>query len=713
MVLVVCGPGLRAAFSQVPADTQEGVTFNGDVLPVIIKHCAICHRPGGDAPFSLLTYREARQRGSVIAQVTAGRQMPPWNAESDFGPFQGLESLSDAEIETFQQWHQTGMAEGAVAADAPPVRASGWQLGVPDMVIELPESYLLPADGPDRFRTFVLPLSLQSPRLVRGLEFRPGARAVVHHANILLDATARSRELDLREEGPGYEGPLARTAMYPDGHLLGYAPGQPDPLLPSTLAWTLEPGTDLVLQLHLKPSGKPEAVRPSVGLYFSDEAAARAPVMLRLGRQSLDILPGERDYRVTDVYQLPVDIEVLALRPHAHYRARTVRASVTLPGGASKELLSIPEWDFDWQNVYRFVEPVSLPRGAEIEVEFLFDNSELNPVNPVIPPQRVTWGPASTDEMADVWIQVLAPDDAATTALLRDFRPKAVAAELEGYRSLLERDPYDPVLHDDIAMLHLEAGEPKTAANHLEESLRLRPTAASHYNLGTALLMSGQLEPAEKHLRQAVALRPDYAAAHVNLGNALAALDRTDDAFSSYSAALALDASNARARNGLASLLMAQGRLDEAARHLRRAIADTPPLVEAHHNLALVEQARGQHETAAKHFEEALRYGPDLPLVLADYAWMVATAPEADVRDGTRAVQLAERAARLGNRQDAHVLAALAAAYAEVGRFDEALHAVGEALLLLPSESLSRTLMAHRRLYDMQRPIRTVGSLRP
>jgi tetratricopeptide (TPR) repeat protein len=449
----------------------------------------------------------------------------------------------------------------------------------------------------------------------------------VHHANILLDQTPRSRELDERDLMPGYDGALARTAMNPEGHFLGYTPGRPDPLLPKGLAWRLDPGTDLVLQLHLKPTGKAEIIRPSVGFYFTDDAAARVPFIMRLGRQTLDIAAGQKNYPITDSDVVPVDVQVQALKPHAHYLARELNAVATLPDGTTKHLLYIRDWDFKWQNVYRFA------------------------------------------------------------------APEAAAEEIVGYWGLLDQEPDNPVLNDDIALLYLELGQPDAAVAHFERSLQVRPdSAAGHFNLGTALMFAGRLEEAVNQLREAVRLKPDYAAAHNNLGNALADQNRLDEALSHYVAALRIQPNYARAHNGVAILLMQQGQFEEALTHLHNAIEIEPALAEAHHNMALTQQARGRYVEAARYFRDAVRLRPDSPEILADCAWILATAPEELVRDSAASIELGEMAAVLTRRLDARVLDVVAAAYAEAGWFDRALATVGEAIRLNPPEALRQRL---------------------
>ena len=272
---------------------------------------------------------------------------------------------------------QRGLLEGNPADVPPPPRWSGgWQLGEPDLVVTLPE-YTLPADGADVFRNFVVAVPGATARYVRGLEFRPGSRAV-HHANIRVDPTPASRRLDGADPAPGYEGTILRSADYPDGHFLGWTPGQATPLASSDLAWRLDAGSDLVVQLHLQPTGKPEPLRPSIGLYFTAEAPTRTPTIVRLGRQDLDIPAGAAAHHIVDAYVLPVDAEIRAIQPHAHYRARRSAAWATLPGGGRRPLILIRNWDFNWQDQYRYATPFWVPAGTKLEMEYVFDNSDAN-----------------------------------------------------------------------------------------------------------------------------------------------------------------------------------------------------------------------------------------------------------------------------------------------------------------------------------------------
>jgi len=661
--------------SALPANQRATVTFTRDIAPLLHERCGICHHPGGPAPFGLLTFQDARQRARQIAAVTRDRVMPPWKSEPGYGEFVGHRPLSDAEIARIQQWVSDGTVEGdARDLPPPPTWTDGWQLGQPDLVATLPEPYVLAAEGTDVSRVFVFRLPVRTLRYVRGLEFRPGNARVVHHANIRIDRTTASRLLDDQDAAPGYEGLLSHSAVYPDGHFLGWTPGQSAPLLPKGLAWRLPPETDLVVEVHMTPSGKREVVEPSIGLYLTTEAPDRTPAMLRLGRQTIDIAAGDSNYAIEDSFVLPVDVVVQAVQPHAHYRARTVEARATLPDGNKMWLLYIRNWDFRWQHVYRYVTPPVLPKGTTLSVRYTYDNSAANPRNPQQPPRRVHWGQWTNDEMGDVWIQVLPRDDRDLRVLNAAFRPKAMAEEIAGYETMIAQDPTRPQLHDDVALLYLDLGRGREAATHLEISVKLKPdSAAAHFNLGTALTVAGRLDNAIGEYRLALGLQPDYGVAHNNLGSVLVRLGRPGEALDHFREALRLDPSNAQ----------------------------------AHYNAGSVLRSRGELAEAADHFRRAAQLAPDWIPALASLAWLQATAPDAALRDATRAIALAERVADLTARRDASALDVLATAYAAASQFERAVDTEQTALTLNPDPALAAAIQHRLELYRRRQPYRS------
>ncbi len=559
-----------------PARAQD-ITFAKDIAPIVFAACASCHRPGGPGPFSLTNYTEVRQRATQIALVTQSRFMPPWKVEPGIGHFVGQRTLTSGELELIDRWARDGAPEGDPALTPPlPRWPDGWLLGTPDLVVTT-SAYTLAPQSTDAFRIFAIRLPVTQRVYVRGIEFHPGNARVVHHANIRVDRTGETRALDDADPLPGYDGLMPRTAEYPDGHFLGWTPGQIAPLVSSDLAWALEPGSDLVVQLHLQPSGATEEVRSEIGLFFGDRPPTRTPTILRLGSQGIEIAPGDATYSIHDSYTLPVDANVLAIQPHAHYRAREIRGTATLPDGTTRLLMHIKDWDFRWQHVYREIEPIPLPKGTRLSMDYSYDNSAENPRNPQLPPARVFWGQRSRDEMGDLWFQLLAESDADRTTLSAEIARKMSSEDVIGYETLLRVDPKDVELHNDVALLYLSLNQPSAAVRHFQATVDLDPASASaHFNLGTALTTAGRLNEGAAEFRAALGRRPDYAAAHNNLGRVLLVQGQTAEALEHIEQAVRLDPANLSALFNLSEAYTGTGALDRAIDALDRALRLAP-----------------------------------------------------------------------------------------------------------------------------------------
>ena len=554
--------------------SAQDITFTKDIAPIVFKSCVSCHRKGGPAPFALTTYDEVRRRATQIATVTRSRFMPPWKVEPGVGHFVGQDPLTGDEIARLEKWAVAGAPQGEPSAQPPlPNMPDGWLLGQPDLIVKPSRAYTLAAQPTDAFRIFAIRLPVTKRTYVRGIEFHPGNGRVVHHANIRIDRTDATRKLDEADPLPGYDGLMPRSAEYPDGHFLGWTPGQVAPLVPPDLAWTLEPGSDLVVQLHLQPSGAVEQVLPEIGLYFSDRPPTRTPTILRLGSQSIEIAPGEPRYVIRDAYTLPVDADLLAVQPHAHYRAREIRGTAHLPDGTSRLVMHITDWDFRWQHVYREVTPIRLPKGTRLSMEYTYDNSAENVRNPQLPPAKVYWGQRSKDEMGDLWFQLLATNDRDRLLMREQIAAKMTVEDIAGYETMLRVDPKDAELHDDVALLYMGVGQMAPAVRHFEASVALKPdSAAARFNLGTALAQTGLLDQSVAAFRAALARRNDYALAHGNLGQVLLAQGKTGDALKHLQEAVRLDAANPQALFGLAEAYAASGSFDLAIQTIDQAI---------------------------------------------------------------------------------------------------------------------------------------------
>jgi Flp pilus assembly protein TadD/mono/diheme cytochrome c family protein len=707
-MITLCAQDPPASRSGRAADPRP-VTFNTDIAPIVLKNCATCHRPGGGAPFTLLTYDDVRRRAQQVALVTRTRYMPPWKPDPNHGEFSGVRRLSDQELDLIQQWVEQGIPQGEPNDLPPAPRWSGdWQLGSPDLIVTMPEPYVLRSEGSDVFRTVVIPIQLSTPRYVNALEFHSNSHAV-HHANIKIDRTGSSRRLDTDEPGPGFDGGGGRDAKFPDGHFLGWTPGQV-PRRSEGTAWRLDPGSDLVIELHMMPTGKAEPVQVTVGLFFTSDPPTHVPYILRLGSQRIDIPAGKKDYTTTDTYTLPVDLDVVSVQPHAHYLARQIRGFAILPDGTRKWLIDISDWDFNWQDVYHYARPLALPRGATLVMQYTYDNSAANVRNPNTPPRRVTFGQKSSSEMGDLWLQVVTGSDADREVLDRDYAPKMLQEDIAGDEKALELDPGNWRLHADLASCYLDGGRVGEALAHLADAVRIEPNSASlHYDLGTALLKQKRVDEAAEHLDRAVRLKADFPEALNNLGAVRYLQGWLDDAIRLYTRSLALNDDNAAAHYNLGRALAAQHQLKASTLEYRRALEIDPDDAETHISLASTLAMQGEIGEAVAHYRRALQVKPDLPAALVDLAWILATSERPEIRGPLEAVALAERAAQLTKHQDPNALDTLAAAYFEAGRVDLAIRTAETALGLAASggpEDLRNQIRQRLAFYKHTVPLR-------
>lgn len=570
VVLVMGAPTLCA---------QAAPTWARDIAALVHRSCTPCHRPGQPAPFSLLDYDDVARRRDFVLEVVEDRYMPPW--QPTHGKFVGERRLAATEIAQLKAWVESGAPRGDRATEPKaPTYAAGWQLGEPDLVLRMPDVLTVPADGPDLVRNFVLPVAIAKLRFVAALEIRPGSRAV-HHAALGVDSTRRSRRRASREPGPGFGGMTLGAAVPPDGHFLGWTPGKSVRRNPKGTAWRLRPGDDLVLQLHAVPIGKVAKVQPEIGIWFTDEPTQQPYYPLMLFSEEIDIATGDDAFVLRDHLVLPVPVRLHAIYPHAHYVCRRMRATATLPDGSVRTLFAIDDWDFDWQDDYRYREPLLLPKGTRLAMEYVYDNSEDNDNNPARPLRRVRFGEKSADEMGtltlsltvrspqdrdvlslasverdleklpDAWNLLLqkaqlergrgnletaqrainraceispgAPDTWTERGLVAESRQQPAQAERD-YRRALQIDPQHAMANMQLGTLFGRRGDDRSALRHFRIAVKSLPNSATaHQNLATANFATGSLEVAERHYRRALALEPGYFNAQFNLGRVLMA----------------------------------------------------------------------------------------------------------------------------------------------------------------------------------------------
>ena len=547
LVVITAGAATWILLTRHPAEEKYeprpkgAITFTKDVAPIVYQNCAPCHRAGQSGPFQLLHFADVKKHAQQIAEVTQSRFMPPWLP--DPGDFVGERRLSVDQIGLIQQWVAEGAVEGA-AKDLPPEPKwpEGWQLGTPDVVVKMPVPFVLPGAGRDVYRNFVVPIPTTETHYVKAVEFNPGSRTV-HHAFFVFDRSRRARQRLKVDDQPGFPGmSLPQGSASPQGVFLSWQPGKV-PRVAEDMAWTLEKDTDLVLQVHMQPTGKPEPVQCSMAFYFTSAPSPKTMTKLGLSDLTFSIPADAENYVVEDKFQLPVDAHVHALMPHAHYLGKELRGFATLPDGTTKSLLRIKQWDFNWQNDYRFKTPVFLPRGSTITMQYSYDNSTNNVRNPNQPPKAVQYGIQTSDEMAELWLQL----------------------ELRGREDLpaMEEALVAKIASQNIAYSHYR--------------LRLNPNdAEAHVSLGEALLHIGRKAEAVDHFQRAVAADPNLDEPHYQLGVLLRMEKRLDEARQEFETTVRLNPKNSRAHGNLGFIFATIGDLEQAERSLRKAVELNP-----------------------------------------------------------------------------------------------------------------------------------------
>ncbi len=605
---------LVACFWARAADQGTGsVTFYRQIAPIVHKDCAPCHRPGESGPFPLLTYEDVKRHASQIAKVTASRFMPPWLPEAGYGDFKEERRLTDSQIHVIQEWVKQGAPAGSPARGAPsPTFASGWQLGQPDLVLRTARPYTVPAEAGETFWNFILPVPITTTRWVKAIEIRPGNPQVFHHANIVLDRShaARRHEASPGSGFPGMDIIFEEETFDPDGHFLSWKPGSDPVVEPDGMAWRADPGMDLILNVHLKPTGKTETVSPVVGLYFTDKPQTRFPMLVQMEHdRALDIPAGEKNFVVTDEFRTPMDVYVLAVYPHAHYLARVFEAYATLPDGSRKWLIRIPDWDLNWQGVFRYRTPVLLPKDSAVTMRIQYDNSAENVRNPNSPPKRVRGGPDAASEMSHFWLQLLPVAEGDHRAELQE----------SVCRQQIKKYPDDFTANFRMGDILLTRNQAADAIEYFERAAQSDPgSVLATSELGVALFTAKKLPESESTLRRALAVDPTYTDARFNLATVLAAGGKFEESAAEFAQVLREQPDNQKAQQRRAEALIlwgdrvAQSGDDNKAISLyREALPVLAANPDVHIRLGLAYARQERLDESQAEFEAVLRIDPN------------------------------------------------------------------------------------------------------
>jgi Flp pilus assembly protein TadD/mono/diheme cytochrome c family protein len=505
---------------------EQPVTWRNQVAPLLYANCTSCHHTGGSGPFDLTTFAAAKRWGSSIQTVTASRYMPPWlpaPGSVDFpNNFKDSRRLTDDQIALVHSWIQAGMPEGEGSAPPPPTYAKDWQLGPPDLILEMSSPLQVPADGPDLFENFALPTSITSTLWIRAMEIQPGSPILVHHANVILDRTASLRHAHPTDWPSGIPGMDilvdSGDTFDPDSHFLFWKPDSTALVEPASMPWRLDPGNDLILNMHLKPTGKTETVRARIGLYVTPKPATSLPMLLQLeDDNALDIPANTPDFVVQDQLTLPIAVDVLGVYPHAHYLGKRLEGWADLPDGSRRGLILIPDWDIDRQSVYRLREPLYLPQGSVLHMRYTYDNSAANPRNPNSPPIPVRAGNRSVDEMGHLWLQVLPHPNPTDTSPAQDPRQILDRAWMQ---NRLRKDPGDKVALYNLASLSMMENDPAAAIPLYQRVLSQQPSdLRALTSLASAIAATGDWASAQTRFRSILAADPTFADAQFDLAS--------------------------------------------------------------------------------------------------------------------------------------------------------------------------------------------------
>lgn len=383
------------------SNAKVAPTFNKDIAPIFAQNCMSCHRPGEIAPMSLLTYKEVRPWAKAIREQVAKREMPPWHADPQHGQWSNDRRLSQKEIDTILAWVEGGAAEGA-AKDLPPTPkfATGWQIGEPDAIFQMPTEFTVPATGAVSYQYFTVPTNFKEDRYVTAMEARAGALEVVHHIVIYV-----------REPGTG-----ARPTQRQDigtGLLGALSPGMTPFIAQAGTAKLIKAGSSLVFQMHYTPSGKEMKDRSLVGLKFAKAPVAKVITTTAAWDPHFRIPPGAPNHEVKAYYEVEQDIEIVSLMPHMHVRGKDYTYRAIYPDGRTEILLSVPRYDFNWQVYYYPKQPIRLPKGTKIEGLAHYDNSTRNALNPD-PNKEVRFGEQTWEEMMNGFFDYIVVAPSAT-----------------------------------------------------------------------------------------------------------------------------------------------------------------------------------------------------------------------------------------------------------------------------------------------------------
>ncbi len=393
--IALCGLALYGTTSVASYDNgaKTNVTFAKHVAPILQNRCEECHRAGGVAPMSLVTFAETRPWAKSIREKVVNRTMPPFHATGAIGRYQHDPRLTDDEIATITKWVDGGAAQGSLK-DMPSPRnwKSDWSNGTPDVVVQVKQPYTIKPSQKDQYVFFVFDYVFPADTWIKSVETRPGNLGAVHHANTHVVPPmfkAPAEGFIAGDFDPGARG----TVM-----LAGWAPGVQPVNLAEGTGIKIPKGMRLGIQIHYAPSDKERTDQTTIGVYFADGTINKQLKVLFGDRKDLEIKPNDPSYSLTSTKTFETDAVIRFFHVHMHLRGKAYTFRFTFPDGRVENVFEVPNYDFNWQRVYLLTEPMRVPKGTKVEFIGTYDNSPKNKFNPD-PAQIVKWGEKTTDEM--------------------------------------------------------------------------------------------------------------------------------------------------------------------------------------------------------------------------------------------------------------------------------------------------------------------------
>jgi len=394
-VRATSAPGCVLSFENGGSDAEErvdAITYHSRISRIIQSNCQSCHRDGGPAPFALETYEQAKARRSTIAFAIEAGVMPPWHADAENShAFENDRSLSDRDRAALLAWIENGVPEGDPKDAAAPIRwTSEWQIGEPDAIVEINETYRVPAEGAVDYKYTWVKTDFAEDKWITAMEIRPTHPEVVHHVLVFIEEPP--------QEGEPRESVRRRWQGGVQGYFAGLVPGQATTVYPEGMAKRLPAGAWLKFQIHYTPNGEACEDRTQIGFVFADDPPAREMHTASAATTRFRIPAGADNHELIAWEQTREPITLYSFAPHMHLRGKAFRYEVFYPDNSSETILDIPRYDFNWQTRYKLREPVRLPAGTRIKATAWYDNSANNPANPD-PTRNVSFGEQTWDEM--------------------------------------------------------------------------------------------------------------------------------------------------------------------------------------------------------------------------------------------------------------------------------------------------------------------------